>query len=567
MSNTIKYSEGSESLALNKGNWWIGTGDSNKGPTVESGYWNAINPPDGGYTVYLNKETNGPSIHSITSDENLISFTNKISGNNYTTVAECLVYYQTQDDKLCVNKEYENIVTDGLVLNLDAGYVPSYPTSGTTWYDLSGGGNDGSLVNGPTYSGGSMVFDGTDDWLNVPITLNAGNFTYETVMKQFGSTSYQIFAAGTGGPSNGGTNIQAFVNSSGGLVNLYAPVGGSGWKWGTYDNTGNFTATTNVNYHIVVVNLDTTWKIYVNGNLVGDIDSFVPTVGNRVGIARNAMQAANDTSSQVSLVKIYNRALSSAEILQNFKNSGPQTFSSCKTCKEILDNFPQLGGFDGYYWVYPGGPTSTPYRVYCDMTTDGGGWMLVARSHPSVINYNGKNWGWKGGSIGNVNDHSQSYQLGWGEIWDSAGATFTSFIFGNQRTSIENSWGPFVYKVSGINYSNFFGSDTQQGYSNSTIKSDTSVYGSSSYPGMQRAVGFTTTATNNNLYYMRDCCGFAGYGGSPNQMVTTYCGANFYYSGPWCGGSTTTGSVYDYNSYVSNGLTYGGTNQYMIMVR
>jgi hypothetical protein len=201
------------------------------------------------------------------------------------------------------------------------------------------------------------------------------------------------------------------------------------------------------------------------------------------------------------------------------------------------------------------------------MTTDGGGWMLVARSHPSVINYNGENWGWKGGAIGNINDHSQSYQLGWGEIWDSAGATFTSFIFGNQRTSVENSWGPFVYKVSGINYSTFFGSDSQQGYSNSTIKSDTSVYGSSSYPGMQGAVGYTTTATNNNFYYMRDCCGFAGYGGFPNQMVTTYCGANFYYSGPWCGGSTTTGSVYDNNTFISQGLTYGGTNQYMIMVK
>ena len=167
-------------------------------------------------------------------------------------------------------------------------------------------------------SNAQMEFDGTDDWLNITITLNAGNFTYETVMKQFGSTSYQIFSAGTGDPSNGGTNVQAFVNSSGGLVNLYAPVGGSGWETGTYDNTGNFTATSNVDYHIVVVNSNTTWKIYVNGELVGDIDSFVPTVGNRVGVARSGMQSANDKSSQVSLTKIYNKALSAEEVQQNF---------------------------------------------------------------------------------------------------------------------------------------------------------------------------------------------------------------------------------------------------------
>ena len=174
------------------------------------------------------------------------------------------------------------------------------------------------LTNVSFDSNAQMEFDGSDDWLNIPVTLNAGNFTYETVMKQYGSTSYNIFSAGTGNPSSGGTNIQAFVNSSGGLVNLYAPVGGSGWEYGTYDNTGNFTATSNVNYHIVVVNLNTTWKIYVNGDLVGDIDSFIPTVGNSVGVARSAMQVANQKNSKVSLTKIYNRALTASEIKANY---------------------------------------------------------------------------------------------------------------------------------------------------------------------------------------------------------------------------------------------------------
>jgi hypothetical protein len=84
---------------------------------------------------------------------------------------------------------------------------------------------------------------------------------------------------------------------------------------------------------------------------------------------------------------------------------------------------------------------------------------------------------------------------------------------------------------------------------------------------MQGAVGYTTTGTNNNIYYMRDCCGFAGYGGGWGGMATVYCGANFYYSGAWCGGETTTGGVYDFGTYVSNGLTYGGTQHYMIMVK
>ena len=67
--------------------------------------------------------------------------------------------------------EPEEIVTDGLVLNLDAGDYASYPRSGTTWYDLSGGGNNGTLTNGPTYDSankGSIVFDGTNDYVSVP---------------------------------------------------------------------------------------------------------------------------------------------------------------------------------------------------------------------------------------------------------------------------------------------------------------------------------------------------------------------------------------------------------------
>lgn len=58
------------------------------------------------------------------------------------------------------------IVTDGLVLHLDAANTKSYPGSGTTWLDMSGNGNNNTLTNGPTYNTGSMGsinFDGVDD--------------------------------------------------------------------------------------------------------------------------------------------------------------------------------------------------------------------------------------------------------------------------------------------------------------------------------------------------------------------------------------------------------------------
>ena len=70
-----------------------------------------------------------------------------------------------------------HIITDGLVIALDAANTKSYPGSGTTWSDLSGNSNNGTLTNGPTFNsgnGGSIVFDGTNDYINTTI-INVSN--------------------------------------------------------------------------------------------------------------------------------------------------------------------------------------------------------------------------------------------------------------------------------------------------------------------------------------------------------------------------------------------------------
>lgn len=247
--------------------------------------------------------------------------------------------------------------------------------------------------------------------------------------------------------------------------------------------------------------------------------------------------------------------------------TGPD-YRGFKTASEILAVYPQLYGKDNYYMLYPQGPGGPGVLTYCDMTTDGGGWMMVARSHPTTVNYNGQNWGWRGGTIGSIKDYTQAYQLDWWTYFNGY-VTFSSYIYGNRANIYNNAWGPFIYKVGISDYTTFTTSDTQQGGSSyTTLKYDTNVYGSTSFPSMQGAIGYPITGTNSNLYYMRDCCGFSGYGGYPTNMSTTYCGATFYYSGPWCGGSNIdgNGNFLD-GTYTANGLIFGGTNQYMIMVR
>src|SRR6056300_382098 len=92
---------------------------------------------------------------------------------------------------------YGNIVTDGLVLNLDAARKDSYNRTGTTWNDISGNGNNGTLTNGPTFDSedyGSIVFDGVDDYVTVSATpINSvltNQITIETFINSNDLTSY-----------------------------------------------------------------------------------------------------------------------------------------------------------------------------------------------------------------------------------------------------------------------------------------------------------------------------------------------------------------------------------------
>jgi hypothetical protein len=333
MSNPIKYSTGTESLALKKGNFYIGTGDVGKGPTSSTGYYNGISPPTGGYTIYLNKETGGPSIYTASNDAQLISLTNSIAGTLYTTVNECLVYFASQTDKMVLNRNYEGIVTDGLVLNVDAGFTPSFPKSGTTWYDIKGT-NNGTLINGPTFNssnGGVIIFDGINDKVNSP-SSSVYDFTYNDEF------SLESFCYATTQSSSGMIAVMEryFWNTTG--------YGGYGMRlrqystiWPEFFVTGRPSgssvidkqarATTqwvaNTWYHLVgTKSTDGTMKIYVNGVLEGTTTGVTNIPLPQTGVTLK-IGARGDTNDQYSnqrfgVCRIYNKELSASEVLQNY---------------------------------------------------------------------------------------------------------------------------------------------------------------------------------------------------------------------------------------------------------
>ena len=333
MPNPIKYTTGSETLALKKGNFYIGTGDVGKGTSDTTGYYNGVNPSEGGYVIYINREgaPGDLSYHNAPTDSELISFTNGLAGQSFTTANECLSYYAGQSDKVVFNREYEPIVTDGLVMNLDAGFTPSYPKNGTTWYDVSTNTNNGTLINGPTFNsanGGSIVFDGVDDYVTTT------NFYLST-----SPASILIwFKAGTQ-TDNAGSVLRPIMQqgyfdgnfpaiTQGIEINMVRTgnnaVGKLRFAWGG-DNNPDYQYLTTDRYDnnqwtfVCNINNGSTFDVYINGvNLATKITHTSVSTSTPVNLGGDTDVGARKLVGNIAIAQIYNRALSATEVLQNY---------------------------------------------------------------------------------------------------------------------------------------------------------------------------------------------------------------------------------------------------------
>jgi len=311
MKNGIKFST-AETGALR-------VNGANLAPTQESvensqTYWTSIQPPVGGYTIYLNKETNGPAIYIAADDATLISLANYLERQSFTTIEQVLVWYSAQSGKFVVNIEYPSITTKGIMLNLDAGFIPSYRRSGTTWSDLSGNGYNATLVNGPVFNTttkDSIIFDGTNDYAETGgvAAFNTDPFSISVWFKTDGSqtTNSSIIcvanvASSTNWQLSFTSNILVFfINSNTSIATNY---------------TQNDELT-----NIVVARSSTSTnglKIYMNGVL--DITAtantnFTDSSGIRLGMNRGSNSFFKG---EIQNVLLYNRALTETEVMQNY---------------------------------------------------------------------------------------------------------------------------------------------------------------------------------------------------------------------------------------------------------
>jgi hypothetical protein len=227
-----------------------------------------------------------------------------------------------------------NAITNGLVLSLDAANRKSYPGSGTTWLDLSGNNNSGNLTNGPTFSsanGGGIVFDGTDDYiitpLNVTPTLNiTSQITLETwlLSTSLANSSHGdgIMSKGLSSDFNSGVYETAFTQGSG--VNAPFFRIRIGAITPTYNPT-NIPINLNQIYHVVSTYNGSIMRIYINGvesgtglSTSGNIETNTQQL--TIGVRYIHRGGGTDSffSGNIYSNKIYNRALSPDEVLQNY---------------------------------------------------------------------------------------------------------------------------------------------------------------------------------------------------------------------------------------------------------
>lgn len=317
MPNFIKSATTVSNGTIKRNNFLIGVDTSLVyGPTSTTDFWNGITPPTNGYTVYAQKASQGPSIRTASNDSELITIARQYGGTNINTINNALNFFNGQTNFMVTNIDYPNFSTNGLILNLDAGYLPSYPRSGSTLYDLSQNQNNNTILDPAviTWSSGAtgggvlnfskqnnkQISGGTQANLtSTGITLSAWiNFTAQTnTINRFITVDSEVAQI-----RRSGSSVEAVINA-GGSLKSFNPA---------------YTFVNNTWYNVICTynSSPANAVIYVNGTQVSATTTVITGAisTSSVGIKISSEASVECMEGSMSLFQIWNRALSSSEV-------------------------------------------------------------------------------------------------------------------------------------------------------------------------------------------------------------------------------------------------------------
>ena len=393
MPNYIQYSTSNPSGSLKKGNAALGITNEVTGPTSTTGWYSGINPQSGSYVVYEVAASGDPDIYCPQNATELLNLVKSkgATGGNTGSVAAALAWISTQPNLLAVNEIYPNIITNSDVLNLDAQFVGSYPTTGSTWYDVSGTNNNGTLTNGPIFNSlGVISFDNVDDYVQISSSLDL-NALAATRNMTICFTAKKLFY-GTGGNNTGDSMVLIGANNgydSGFRItenNLGTPgtafAGTPAYGFGAPPLTNGIGVTSprtgqNTFSYVAFSQSGSSVIGFINGkfNTATFSNAYTPGANNGA-IGRDPGFGVGWFGGYIGNFQIYNRALSQAEILQNYyqapivtdglvlaldagnivsyESSSASTYSMTGSLSGSLFNGTSYNGGNGGSWVFDG---------------------------------------------------------------------------------------------------------------------------------------------------------------------------------------------------------------------
>jgi hypothetical protein len=333
MPNGVKYSLTTPTGALRKENVALGV-NGNLGPTANTGFYSMPTPASGKYIINKVAASGVPLFFAPQNDTELIQFAKNegATGADTGSAAAVLAWIATQPNLEATNFEYENIVTDSLTCNLDARFVGSYPNTGTTWYDISGNANNASInIGSPTFTtfGGKRTirfsnqgknvyappYDGFVLSNNPGISSSNTSFTFEAWFYQVTADNGQVVILSNAGGCDGyrwgptGNSTYWLLGDStctqfneGGVNNSSTLLGRWVQMVGIFDRANTLGG-------------DRKFYNYVNSSLESSVGIYNPVMNTS---APGMIACCGAFDGYISIVRVYNRALTPTEITQNW---------------------------------------------------------------------------------------------------------------------------------------------------------------------------------------------------------------------------------------------------------
>jgi hypothetical protein len=334
MGKPIKFSTTKLAGSLKKGSLLIGVDKD----SYDTTWYNSVNS-NGYHVVYEPVSGGSPRMYVPQNASELIRLAVDKGGISVSTEADALEWLV--GNGYVIGGNFNHIVTDGLVLNLNASEVSSYPKRGNIWYDLSGNDKNGTLINGTSFNpNGFLVFDASNDRVTTSQGDLGDNASYSVSLKSYGRANAYNMYMGQYLPYMGVYEGDRIVYSD--RINNVQ----------TWFTTASGTITTNKLHNIVCTRVyngstGTDMKIYIDGVESASIFS----VGRKTTFNAPDTITVGDGAAftwypfygEIVSAQVYNKALTNQEILRNF--IGEENFEIDGDYLKVFRHYSGTGDF------------------------------------------------------------------------------------------------------------------------------------------------------------------------------------------------------------------------------